>query len=259
MKVLVENRQKLISELLTQRDTVTTAELVQYFSVSAETVRRDLLEMEEQNLLRRVHGGAVRISEMKPFSHLEHRSHQNVEKKRALAFAAAEFVREDDFIGIDMGSTAIYFAQALCSRCSRLTVVTHALDVFEILRTQKNFNIILLGGHYMMRENSFYGALAIDMLDRLHLEKAFIFPSAVSLDAGITDHQQDFYQVQRKMKEISDQVYVLADSTKFGKKALLKLDDMRVEYTYITDSALDDAQYQMLKEDIYHENHRNPR
>ena len=246
--MLVENRKKHITDLLQVRDSVTTAELIQYFSVSAETVRRDLLEMEEENLLRRVHGGAVRVSEMKPFSHLKHRNQENIEKKQALAKAAAEFVHENDFIGIDMGSTANYFAQAVRERCSRLTVVTHALDVFEILRDQKNINLILCGGYYMARENSFYGALTLDILDRLHLSKAFIFPSAISLDAGITDHQQELYLVQRKIVDISDQIFVLADSTKFGKKALLKLDDVRPDYTYVTDSALDDAEYKKYTE-----------
>ncbi len=249
--MLAENRQKWIADRLSAHDSVTTAELVRELSVSAETIRRDLLEMEELNLLRRVHGGAVRASAMKPFDHLEHRSHQNVDKKQALSRAAAALVRDDDFIGIDMGSTAIYFARALKETCSRLTVITHALDVFDILRGYKNFNVILCGGHYMPRENSFYGPLTLDMLDRMHLGKAFIFPSAVSMEAGITDHQQDFYLIQKKMTEISDSIYILADSSKFGKKALLKLCDMRQDYTYVTDSAIDDTEFRLLSENNF--------
>ena len=87
----------------------------------------------------------------------------------------------------------------------------------------------------MPAENSFYGPLALDMLKNLHMQKAFIFPSAVSFEFGICDYQKDLYQVQKQMIYSSDEIYILADSSKFEKKALLKVSDMKKEYTYVTD------------------------
>ncbi|MGM9625636.1 MAG: DeoR/GlpR family DNA-binding transcription regulator, partial [Eubacteriales bacterium] len=211
--MLAEERQKRIFEILQESDAVATSVLVKTFGVSVETVRRDLLDMEHRKLIKRVHGGAVRTeSDMKSFSHLSERSHENVEKKIELSRTAAAYVSDDDFIGIDEGSTAVFFAKALKERFSRLTVVTHSLDVFEILRDYKEFSVILCGGHFMPKENAFYGPLTIDMYERLHLHKAFIFPSAVSYSFGICDYQEAFYSVQKKMTEISDNVYILADS-----------------------------------------------
>lgn len=96
----------------------------------------------------------------------------------------------------------------------------------------------MCGGHFNREENAFYGDLVLDMLNRLHMQKSFLFPSAVSLKFGIGDFQQDFCQAQRKLIECSDSIYILADSSKYEKNALLKLDDMKTEYTYITDSRL---------------------
>ncbi|MBQ8577601.1 MAG: DeoR/GlpR transcriptional regulator [Clostridia bacterium] len=238
--MLAQERQNRILEILREKDAVSTAALTELFGVSVETVRRDLLDMERENRLRRVHGGAVRVeSEMKGFTHLSQRSQENTEKKTALAHTAVSFVTEGDFIGIDSGSTAVYFAHALRERFTRLTAVTHSLDVFELLRGHADFTVILCGGHFMAEENAFYGPLTVETYDRLHLQKAFIFPTGISLESGICDYQQEFYPVQKKMAAIADHIFILADSTKFEKKALLKLDEMRTDYTYITDSGLD--------------------
>ena len=113
-------------------------------------------------------------------------------------------------------------------------MITHSLDVFNIICNK--FSVILCSGYYLPEENSFYGPLALDMLKNLHMQKAFIFPSAVSIEFGICDYQKDLYQIQKQLIYSSDEIYILADSSKFEKKALLKLSDMKKEYTYVTDS-----------------------
>jgi len=161
--MLAEERQNQILKILKENGAVTTSVLMKTFDVSIETIRRDLLEMEQRQIVRRVHGGAILPeNDMIPFSTLSQRSHERIDKKIELSRTAAKFVSEGDFIGIDEGSTAIYFAQMLKECFSRLTIVTHALNVFEVLRGYKNFDVILCGGHFMPRENAFYGPLTIN-------------------------------------------------------------------------------------------------
>lgn len=236
--MLAKERQDKIRAILQRDGAVTTSALMEEFQVSIETVRRDFLQMEQKGLLTRVHGGAVLSGEMGTFHNLEYRNKAYSEQKKELARIAAGFVSDGDYIGVDSGSTAVAFAEALKEQCSRLTIVTHSVDVFEVLRNYKDFNVILCGGFYLREENAMYGSMALEMLEGLHLQKAFIFPSAISMECGIGDFQPELFQVQKKMKEIADSVFVLADSSKFEKKALLKLADMRPEYTYITDSLL---------------------
>ena len=187
--MFAKERQDKIYEIVKNNGAVTTSALVKLFDVSIETVRRDLLEMERHGLLSRVHGGAVAIGEMKPYLDLNERNKEFTEQKRHLALKASEFISDGDIIGIDSGSTAISFSEVLKEKFSKLTVITNSLDVFNILCD--SFSVILCGGHYLPYEKAFYGSLTLSMLKNLHMQKAFIFPSAVSFEFGICDYQKD--------------------------------------------------------------------
>lgn len=246
--MFANERQNKIYELLQSSGAVSTSGLVADFSVSVETIRRDFLAMEKAGRLTRVHGGAIAKSGMKTFMDLQARNKEFEAEKKELSFKAMDFIKEGDIIGVDSGSTAVAFAAALKARFSALTVVTHSIDVFEVLRDYKSFTLILCGGHYLSEENAFYGELPLDMLRGLHLQKAFIFPSAVSFEYGIYDYQKELHQVQKQLISSSDRIYILADSSKFEKTGLLKLADMNPEYHYITDSALADGVVKLYEE-----------
>lgn len=245
--MLARERQNKIYALIHEKNSVTTAFLADLFDVSIETVRRDLLEMEKADLLTRVHGGAVAKTEMKNFRGLAERNTENREEKTELSKKACDFVEEGDIIGIDSGSTAVCFANELKERFTRLTVVTHSLDVFNILKNYKEFAVILCGGHYLQKENSFCGLLTLGMLEALHMKKSFVCPSAISVSGGICDFQSNLCQIQKALLKSADKIFVLADSSKFEKSALFKLEDMKKEYTYITDSALADEICELYK------------
>lgn len=249
--MFAKERQESICELLKQNGSVTTTELVEYFEVSTETIRRDLQELEKQRLLQRVHGGAIAVGEMKPFQELSARLKENDEQKKELSRTAAAMVQEGDVIGVDAGSTAIYFAQALKERLKKLTVVTYSLDVFQGLNGFAEFEVILCGGHFLKKENSFCGPLALDMLRQLHVQKAFVFPSAVSMQYGICDHEQESVQMQRQLIDCADSVFILADSSKFERRELLRIVEMQHNYTYITDQKLRPGLAAAYKENQY--------
>ncbi len=246
--MFAENRHSKIYEYIQKYGSVTTAGLVDEFNVSVETIRRDLLSMEKQGMLKRVHGGAVKKSNMRAFYPLKERNKEFSEEKKELSLNAIKFINEEDVIAIDTGSTAISFAHVLKEHFSKLTVITHSLDVFNILCCHKEFDVILCAGHFIKEENSFYGSLVIDALSKLHAEKAFIFPSAVSIDCGICDYHDNLYQIQKQLIKCADEIFILADSNKFETSALLKLDDMRCEYQYITDGNLPEALESLYKE-----------
>ncbi len=246
--MLAENRRDEIAQLIQENGAVTTSDMVSRFGVSIETIRRDFLCMEEQGILKRVHGGAISERKMKRFNPLEERNKEFSAEKRALSLNAIRFIEEGDIIAIDTGSTAIFFAEVLRDNFSSLTVVTHSLDVFNILCHNKQFKTILCGGHFFGDENAFYGSLATDTLKKIHVQKAFIFPSAISMEFGVCDYDENLYPMQKQMIESSDSVFVLADSSKFEKRALLKVCDMKSEFTYITDNNLSESLVKLYKE-----------
>lgn len=246
--MFANERQEKILQMIQANGAVTTNHLVEVFKVSIETIRRDLLCMEKGGLLKRVHGGAVSVGEMKQFNNLKQRNTEHSAEKRQLALKAAECVQENDYIFIDAGSTAIPFAEVLREKFSSLTVVTHSMDVFRILQGYNHFSVILAGGYFHDMENAFCGALTMDFLENIHVQKSFIFPSAISIEFGICDYLQDFYQIQKRMMKNADSIYILADSSKFEKRALLKLDDMKPEYHYVTDQMLPEELQTLYRE-----------
>ena len=236
--MFAEERQSQIEAYIKNHGAVTTAQLIELLGVSIETIRRDLLQMERQGRLSRVHGGAIAAGDMKPYPALSERVKEFEPQKLALARKAAELVAEKDIIAIDSGSTAVAFAQALRPKFSALTVVTYSLDVFHTLCNHREFAVILCGGHYLQSENACCGPLALEMLRSVHVQKAFLCPSAVSWQYGICDYQSDLIDLQKQLIDSSNEIYVLADSSKFEKKALLKIANMRQDFCYVTDSGL---------------------
>ena len=247
--MLARERQNTIYEMVNKSGAVSTSELMEKMGVSIETVRRDLLLMEKQSLLTRVHGGAVKgKGEMMKFPDLQTRNTSNSEQKRELARTALSLLEEGDIISLDSGSTASIFAQAIRDNFSSLTVITHSLDVFEILSGCDGIEVILCGGHYLREERAFYGPLVLQTLERMRIAKAFICPSAISMEFGIADFQAQLWAVQKQYVKSAERLFVLADSSKFEKKAMLKIDAMSQDYTYVTDSFLSPATKKLYRE-----------
>ncbi len=236
--MFANQRQGKIKEMIITQGAVNVSELIKLFGVSIETVRKDLLILEQAGALKRVHGGAVRSGEMKKYDTLSERNAENIELKKELSLKAVDFIKEGDFVAIDAGSTATLFAKALKERFNALTVVTHSKDVFDILCDYAQFDVILCAGHYLKEERAFFGDLAQNTLNQLHVQKAFIFVSAISIEYGVFDFQKELLNMQKGMIRAADEIYILADNTKFEKTGLLKLCDMEDAYTYITDSGL---------------------
>lgn len=236
--MLAKTRQEQIRGILRAEGAVTTARLMQEFDVSVETVRRDLLALEQAGVLRRVHGGALTVNEMMPYQPLTSRSKAQTPQKDELCQNAAQFVKEGDYISIGTGSTPIHFARTLRQKFRNLTVVTYSHRVFEELKNAPGFQLILVGGLLDREEEAFSGPLTQEMYSQLHVQKAFVFPSAISLEHGCGGYEQNLYPLQRLALQHCDQAYILADSSKFEHKALFKVDDMRPEYVYVTDSQL---------------------
>lgn len=246
MDLFAKERQEKICGLLEQKSSVTVNELVHLFGVSIETVRRDLFFLEQQKCLKRVHGGAVALGSSYRMERLDRRMEENMDQKRELSCVAARLIQEGDVIAVDAGSTAAAFAQVLKERFRTLTVITHSLDVFQIL--SGSLNPILCGGEFMKSENAFFGELTCSAFSTFHVAKTFLFPSAVSVSYGIMDYILPLIPVQKAICRMGDQVLVLADSGKFETTAMMKVLDVSEQMLFITDSQLPPEIAQLYRE-----------
>ncbi len=236
--MLATERRNIISEMISSRGAVATNDLLNTFDVSFETIRKDMLYLEKKGLLVRVHGGAVSPNRSKPSGDLKKRNLENTGLKQELAFTAAGFIREGDVIALGGGSTCIILANILKDKFKRLTVLTYSVDILSTLSNCSGFSILFCGGTYLPEENSTVGTFALEMIRQVHIQKAFISPMALSMGFGISDYREDITQIQRMLIGNSDEVFILADSSKFEKNSLIKTVDMHPGYKYITDSGL---------------------
>ncbi len=241
-------RYRQISEIIDKKGFVSVSELSKKLNVSGETVRRDILYLEKQNKLIRTHGGAVSLQQRHEAKTLDKRNDEYTELKEELSEYALRLINENDIIAIDAGSTAIHFCKKIAKNFSRLTIVTNHTDVADCFRECKDFTVIMCGGYFIPEENAFYGDLATDFLEKLHVSKAFIFPSAISLKTGISCCNPKLAGIQKSYFKITDKVIILADSSKFESTGFIKLSDITPLCTLVTDKSLNPEIYNLYRE-----------
>lgn len=246
--MFANERQQLILDELNQRHSITVSELMERFHVSIETIRRDLEAMEKQTLLKRVHGGAISVHKTNRFEDVNKRTTSNVELKTELCETALTFIEDGDLIAIDSGTTAATLALAIKKRqFHSLTVITYSSEVFTILSDCPDYQIIITGGRYLPKERVFCGFLSHEALRKYHFTKSFVVPSALSLAYGAQDFIPEVYENQLNLIQNTDQLFLLADHTKFETNGNLKLCELLPEYTLITDSKLPDSIYEQYR------------
>jgi DeoR family fructose operon transcriptional repressor len=214
-----ERRQSLL-DILRKQPGLRVPELAIALNVSEGTVRNDLNALEQQALLIRVHGGAV-LNQQGQFQNnsFMRRYQQNEAAKLAIAREAALLVNEGDSIMLDASSTAYYFAKALSGR-RRLRVITNGFEVARELAQNATNTVILIGGVVNYESSSVTGLLSEQIIEELHIQKAFLSCSGFTLERGMTEVQLAEAQLKRKVIKSTHQLFGLVDSSKFGKEDL---------------------------------------
>lgn len=237
-----ETRQSRILKLLDEQNLVTVVELGTLFGVSEMTIRRDLLELEDAGLVRRVHGGATRAIGRAFEPSFRMRQSTASANKRAIAHLAAALIVDGDAIGLDVGSTVLEMVPEFV-HIDNLTVVTASLraanKVAELHALERSLRLMITGGITRAGELSMVGQKAVDFYRGIRLDKAFISIGGIALDSGGTEFNVDDADVKRALIESSREVILLADSSKFTQTGFAHVVDLDKVSRIITDSAID--------------------
>lgn len=207
-----------IVRLVNKKGTVRISEIMETFGVTDMTVRRDLIELEDQGLLKKIHGGARSNSafQYREISHEEKHTH-HMEEKRQIAKLAADLIEEGDTIFLGPGTTVESFAEEINNLS--LSVVTNCLPVFNILLNKKSetFKVFLLGGEMRRVTESFVGELTNTSLEKMHFSKIFFSANGIRGNDVMTSTVEEAY-TQRLALSRSVEQYLLLDSSKIGKE-----------------------------------------
>ncbi|MFF4501129.1 DeoR/GlpR family DNA-binding transcription regulator [Streptomyces sp. NPDC001401] len=241
--MLAEQRHQLIMQALRSGGTVTVTDLSGRLGASAATVRRDLLKLEVDGLLTRVHGGAVIEEEPAPFAEA---AEAQVREKDAIAARAAEMIEEGQSVILDSGTTVHRLARQLHGR--RITVITNNLVVYEELVPDENIELMLLGGMVIRESRMLDGFMAEDNLRQVHADWLFMGACGVRAGGQVMDTTVAEVPARRAMIAAGDKVALLADSTKFPGTGMVKICGPEDLDIVVTDGSSDAATCMALEE-----------
>jgi len=215
-----DERRQQLSGFLARRGFADLALLVNGLRVSESTIRRDLSQLEDEGVVRRTHGGAVFVSDR--FSALNYAARESaeVEQKQAIGKAAAELVEDGETILIDGGTTTFQVARQLITRS--LQVVTNSLPIANLLGSAPSIELIFVGGYIYPRTGVALGPITRQTLAGLHFSKVFMGAAGIT-EEGLYNANVLLVEAQQQMMSSGDEVVVVADHTKFGRRSLARL------------------------------------
>lgn len=235
--MLAAERHKKICDLLEEQEAVRVTELSQLFSVTEETIRRDLEKLERENKVIRQHGGAIKIQTNDNEVLFSKRKIVNVREKKMIAEYAANLVHEGDKIFLDASSTAWYLANNLPN--IPLVVITNSLHVVTELADKDKIQVICTGGRYNARSHSFLGPLAERSIMNYHVDKSFISCKGAHILNGVSDSNELQAIIKSLMITNSTTSYLMLDSSKVNKNSFANIGGIEKFNTIITDEEVD--------------------
>jgi DeoR/GlpR family transcriptional regulator of sugar metabolism len=237
--MLAAQRRATILAELDRDGTVKVSDLVDLLDVSDMTVRRDLVVLQRQGLLEKVHGGAMARTEPSTTEPgFEANSARRLMEKEAIAAHAASRVKPGSAIAISAGTTTHAFARHLVD-VPRLTVVTNSVWVADVLHRSGNDSLsVLLTGGLRTPSDALVGPLAIAALESLHLDAVFMGVHGMDGRAGFSTPNLLEAETNRVMVRSGRRLIILADSTKWGIVGLSSMAELSDASLVISDTGL---------------------
>jgi DeoR family transcriptional regulator of aga operon len=245
--LLIEERRRRICELLREEGRVTVEALASRFGTSQVTIRADLSTLESAGALTRTHGGALSVPDAdQPLDvkQLQHRA-----EKLRIAAAAASLIREGETIVLDSGTTTAEIARRVRTLdLNSINVITNALNIAALLVDLPAVRLIVPGGFLRRESNSLSGPMAETALASLQADRLYLGADAIDPQLGVMTPHLAEAELNAKMIAISQQVVVVADSSKFMRRNISLIARVEQLHMLITDRAAPPDAIEQLRE-----------
>lgn len=221
--MLTEERQQLILTQINEKEVVKIQELTDATGASESTVRRDLKELEEAGLLRRVHGGAAHVTRKRVEPTMVEKSNRFSAEKHSAAKLAASFIEDNDCVFIDAGTTTMAIINHIQSK--NIIVVTNGFDHLKQL-AEKGIQAYSTGGKLKQSTEALIGTGAVHGLKQYWFDKAFLGVNGIHLTAGFTTPDPEEAALKREALKRATKSYVVTDASKFYESAFAHIADL---------------------------------
>lgn len=245
--ILSTARRQKILEWIQEEGSARVRALAEAFSVSDVTVRQDLERLEADGHIVREHGGAYLQSAQQQVRAMALHHLVNMEQKRRIGRAAAALVEDGETIIVDSGSTTTEVATNLSERRD-LTVITNALNIALMLGALPSCDVHMPGGHFKAPTLSLSGDKSAHYFEGLYVQKLFLATAALSIEAGLTYPALSDISVKRAMIQSAQQVVLVADSAKIGKRSFTSLGGIDLVHMLITDDGIAERDLKALRD-----------
>jgi DeoR family glycerol-3-phosphate regulon repressor len=215
---------------------VTVDQLVEYFDVTPQTIRRDLSELAEAGQLERVHGGAILPSNTVNIGYNERRE-LNLAPKVDIAREVVKHIPNDCALFLNIGTTTDAIAAELTHH-SGLLVVTNNLNIAMLLSGHPEIEVIVTGGNLRRADGGLVGALTRETISQFRFDYAVIGCSALHEDGDILDCDIREVGVSKTIISRSEKVFLAADLSKFDRKAPARIASLGDVDTFFTNGDL---------------------
>lgn len=234
--MLAAERKQEIRKIVMEKKSASVAELAQRFSVTDETIRRDLKALEKEGVLMRAYGGAFVQSGVENLIDVNLRKTVYIKEKEIIAKRCQSIIDNGDTIFLDNSTTCFHIAKAISDM--HVTIVTNNLAIINLFSTCTNVRLVSIGGEFSHREQAFYGTIALKILGEYYFDKAFISCRTLSIENGVTESTDQWATLRHLVIERSDKHYLVADYTKFGQTSFVRIGGFDEFTAIITDRPL---------------------
>jgi DeoR family fructose operon transcriptional repressor len=230
-------RQLRIRQMFESKDFLDLETLCRELDASESSVRRDLDVLEEQNVLKRVYGGAVPVQPQGIGGAFDFtvESERFSDEKSRIGRLTAGLIENGQTVILDGGSTVAAVARELAAKS--LHVVTNSLPIAEALEARRNIELTLTGGYLDPRIRVMLGPLCEQMLGLIRADVVIMGIGSVS-DAGFSNNNTLVVGSEQKMIEIASKLIIVADHTKFGRSAMIPVAQLEAADTVVSDGEL---------------------
>ncbi len=234
-----------VQDLFARQEFVDFDQLCRSFGASKSSIRRDLLELEQKGLVRRVHGGAISLQLRDEGLDFGRLSGSSQGEKARIGALAASLVADGQTIILGGGSTAVEVAKNLVSR--PIQIITNSIPVVQVFWESKQVEVTLTGGYFYPRLGVQLGPICEKMLNSVSADLLIMGIRGITA-AGISDHNTLIVESLRAMIKAARKTVLVADHSKFGTDSMVHVAPLSDIDKIVSDVGLDPKSQQMLRE-----------
>jgi DeoR family glycerol-3-phosphate regulon repressor len=232
-------RQSEILGLARRSNRIEVEGLAAHFDVTPQTIRKDLNDLCERQLLQRIHGGAIYPSGASNYAY-DSRRMLAAEEKRRIGALAASLIPDNSSIMLNIGTTTEQVALAL-RRHDGIMAITNNINVANILREAASAEVVIAGGLVRKSDGGIVGEATIDFIKQFKVDYAVIGASAIDADGTILDYDYREVRVAREIVQHARKTILVADALKFERNAPVRIAHLADIDILVTDTAPPDA------------------